>query len=491
MGLRETILGQPAAERQAVIDIGSNTVRLVIYGGPPRAPAVLLNEKVAAKLGKGVAETGALGAKASTAALAALGRYAALVQAMGIASVQTVATAAVRDASNGAEFLNQVRALGLNPRLLTGQEEALTSALGVIGAFPGGAGVVADLGGGSLELVHIAEGKSDGESSLPLGTLRLPALRIAGTVKFRRKVEAMVRSTHAMCRPGEALYLVGGSFRALARYQLQAGGVPLDDPHGLELSTDALLQLCRKLQRSRTLAEVPGLSPSRLASLPDTAALLAALIQCLNPSRVIFSGWGLREGLVFGQLSPAQRRIDPLEAGVRAFAAPLGAPPAVAAMVAGWTSAVAGSPDNAKESLRLSAIMLSLALQNVEPNLRGVTALDWALHKRWIGVSGTCRAMLAAAMLANANRAVPDDIAALAPAELIAEAATWGLAIRLCRRITGLAPQMFSSADLQIRNDELVLQLDGPALPLATEMVEKDLKLLADHLALQSAVTAR
>jgi exopolyphosphatase/guanosine-5'-triphosphate,3'-diphosphate pyrophosphatase len=491
MGLRDKILGHAGGERQAVIDIGSNTVRLVVYGGPPRAPVVLLNEKVSARLGKGVAETGLLTAKASAAALAALRRYAALTRVMGIAKVQTVATAAVRDAANGAEFLDEVARLGLKPRLLSGEEEALTSALGVIGAFPKGRGVVADLGGGSLELVHIADGLCEHGSSMPLGSLRLPALRAAGAVKFRNRILRMVGKTGVTCQPGEALYLVGGSFRALARYHLQVSGVPLDDPHGLEIPADSLLIECRKLQRAKVLAEIPGLSPSRLASLPDSAALLAALIQSLGPARVIFSGWGLREGLIYDRLSPSQRKIDPLAAGVNAFAEPLGAGPAIATMIAGWTSAVAGSPDKERESLRLSATMLALALQQVEPNLRGVTALDWALHKRWIGAGGACRAMIAASLLANANRTIPAEVSDLAPPERIAEAITWGLSLRLCRRLTGLAPQLFSASDLHLREGELQLRLDPRARELASESVEKDFRLLAQHLGVTPVIVAR
>ncbi|MCZ8172898.1 MAG: hypothetical protein O9272_14270 [Brevundimonas sp.] len=463
-------------------------MRLVVYGGPPRAPTVVLNEKVSAKLGKGVAETGSLAPKARATALAALGRYAALVRAMGIQQVHTVATAAVREAVNGALFLSEVEALGLKPQLLSGEEEAQTSALGVIGAFPAGSGVVADLGGGSLELVRICAGTCEQGSSLPLGILRLPALRAGGTAKFRRRAGGLVAGTGASCAADDALYLVGGSFRALARYHLHVSGVPLDDPHGLEIEAEGLLRRCRQLQLAKRLPDVPGLSPSRLASLGDTAALLAVLIQTLKPARVIFSGWGLREGLVFAQLSPDQRRLDPLTAGVRAFAEPLGANSAVATMIAGWTAAVCGSPDSQTEKLRHSAIMLALALQQVEPNLRGVTALDWALHKRWIGAGGPCRVLLATCMLANANRALPDDIIHLAQPQQVADAFTWGLAMRLCRRITGLVPHLFSAAELQVRDEELQLRLDASAAELVTEAVEKDFAMLAEQLGLKSAI---
>ena len=141
---------------RAIIDIGSNTVRLVIYGGPARAPEVLHNEKVTARLGKGVAENGKLGQRAMSTALASLARYRTLLELKGIAEVDVVATAAARDAVNGPEFLAQIRALGLTPRLLSGEEEAITSAHGVIGAFPRAQGVVGDLGGGSVELGFFA-----------------------------------------------------------------------------------------------------------------------------------------------------------------------------------------------------------------------------------------------------------------------------------------------------------------------------------------------
>lgn len=488
MVLRGKTSSRSSLDEQAVIDIGSNTVRLVIYGGPARAPIELLNEKVAAKLGKGVAENGKLAEKAMVTALAALGRYAALLRARGVKRVHAVATAAVRDAANGEEFLERVSALGLTPRLISGEEEALTSAAGVAGAFPSAKGVVADLGGGSLELVHIAGTEYEHGSSLPLGTLRLPALRKSGAAKFKRKVEKLIEETGSRCAPGETLYLVGGSLRALARYHQHMIGSPIDDPHGLAMEPAALLTLCRKLQRSSVLAGAPGVSPTRLAALPDTAALLAALILTTKPDAVVFSGWGLREGLIFNELPVAQRRSDPFAAGVRAFAEPMGASPAVATMIAGWTANVVGSHDYAQENFRLSATILAIASQQIEPNLRSVTVVDWALHKRWIGLCGSGRAMLAACLLANVNREIPVDIEMLAEPEEIRQAIAWGLSMRLCRRLTGLAPQLFSSAELVAEDGNLVLWLAPAALPLATDVVEKDLKLLADQLSLKPMI---
>ncbi|MET0587365.1 MAG: Ppx/GppA family phosphatase [Novosphingobium sp.] len=469
----------------AVIDIGSNTIRLVIYGGPPRAPAVLYNEKITARLGRSVAENGRLSERAKGMALAALGRYATLARLRGITDVQTVATAAVRDAANGPEFLEQVRALGLSPRLLSGEEEAITSAMGVAGAFPGAKGIVADLGGGSLEIVHVDGMNCEHGVSLPLGSLRLPQMRAAGAAKFGNRVRKMVHATEWQCAPGEALYLVGGSHRALARYAMLQSKWPLDDPHAFELSADAAAKLCRSILRGKPPTSVPGLTDSRIASLPDAAALLAALLREIHPSSVIFSSWGLREGMVFMALDRKVQAQDPLLAGVAAFAATMGIEAKSAATVSNWTVNAAPGTLSGDERLRLAAAFLALAEQQVEPNLRAAQAMDWALQKRWIGVDDEGRAMIAAAMLANARRQAPTDLQRLASPERLREAQAWGLAIRLCRRFSGVTRQALENSSLMVSGRKLVLSVKEPFAALYTDPVARDLLALAERLGLQ------
>ena len=177
-----------STRKRAIIDIGSNTVRLVVYNGPPRAPVVILNEKVNARLGKDLGRTGAISDKSMRTALPALARFAELLKLLEVETVECVATAAARDASNGPRFLDAVRGFGLSPRLLSGEEEARASAMGVIAAFPGAHGVVADLGGGSLELVEVDRGTSGSGITLPFGTLRLADLRADGPARFAETV---------------------------------------------------------------------------------------------------------------------------------------------------------------------------------------------------------------------------------------------------------------------------------------------------------------
>ena len=468
-----------ANDQRAIIDIGSNTVRLVVYGGPRRAPTILLNEKVTARLGKGLSETGLLSDKAMAAALAALRRYAMLLKLKGVRDVQCVATAASRDAANGAQFLKAVRALGLEPRLLSGEEEAAASAMGVIGAFPGCKGVVADLGGGSLELVHIDGTTSDHGTSLPFGTLRLPALREGGQAKFARRIGKALDVAEWHCAPGEAIYLVGGSHRALARFAMVQQGWPIDDPHGFALSPELALSVCGSAMLGKA-PPIPDISASRIASLPDTAALLSQLVHELQPARLVFSSWGLREGLLFADLDPSERALDPLVAGVAAFTEALGCPASLSMKLAHWTRAAGGG---GRDDLRLSAIMLALASQRIEPNLRAGQIIDWALRKRWIGLSAADRALLAACGLANAGRlAQTEGLDAIAPEAAVRQAIVWGLAVRLARRFSALSEKALAGGSLEVEGDRLVLTVREPYTALFSDAVDKDLRNLAEWL---------
>jgi exopolyphosphatase/guanosine-5'-triphosphate,3'-diphosphate pyrophosphatase len=472
-------------QRRAIIDIGSNTVRLVIYAGPPRAPSVVFNEKVTAKLGKAVAETGLLSDKATGTALSALARYAALLEVQGITGVEIVATAASRDAANGPEFLAKIAALGLSPRLLSGQEEAVTSAWGVLAAFPGAHGIVADLGGGSLELTDIAGDSCEHGVSFPWGSLRLRAMRAAGPQKFARHIKRELNAVGWGGRKGLALFLVGGSCRALAQYAKHVLAWPIDDPHGFELPASRALALFRPLEQGQLDTAIPGVSSSRLAALPDAAALVVNLVRELKPSKLVFSSWGLREGLLYRKLSPKARAEDVMLAGVTAFAEDLGTPAATALMIADWTAEAAPAADPARETLRIAATALALASLRLEPNLRAEHTVDWALRKRWIGLDVEGRAMLAATLLANSGKlTVPEGVARIASLGALREAVAWGLAVRLARKLSGCSRQPLAGSALTRSSSKLVLSVRGPFQALVTDTIEKDLRQLAAWLTL-------
>ncbi|WP_126173604.1 Ppx/GppA family phosphatase [Altericroceibacterium xinjiangense] len=474
-----------STDARAVIDIGSNTVRLVVYGGPRRAPTILLNEKVTARLGRQLAKTGSMPEEACSLALGGLARFALLVTEMQVEDVQTVATAAVRDADNGAEFLERVAALGLAPRLLSGREEAETSAFGVLGAFPGASGIVADLGGGSLELVEIAQDAPSHGLSLPLGTLRLPGMRAQGAAKFDKSVRRMIAQADYAAEKGENLFLVGGTLRSFARYAMVAAGSPLEDPHGYVLDPAQAAEVCAALSTGKPgeLERIPGISSSRAAMLPDAAALLGVLIDELQPSRLTVSAWGLREGLLYQAMTPITRAQDPLLAGAADFTSPSGATLVTATVVAGWTADIAAAAGDGPHRLRLAAIMLALALARLEPNIRRRHALDWALHKRWIGVGAPDRAVLGAALLgACGSSKLPGELQDLASPEQLKEGLIWGLATRLCRKLAAGTVRSFGETRLRVEDDAVVLHLSERLMPLYQDSIEKDLKQVAEKL---------
>jgi exopolyphosphatase/guanosine-5'-triphosphate,3'-diphosphate pyrophosphatase len=471
---------------RAVIDIGSNTVRLVVYSGPSRAPRTWFNEKVVAMLGRDLGTTGKIPKEAADLALEGLARFATIVTDLGLTDVQVVATAAAREAKNGEQFLDKVRALGLNVRLLTGEEEAQTAAAGVIGAFPGAHGVVADLGGGSLELVSIEKGQCHHGTSLPLGTLRLPKLRQKGMRGFNRAVEkALARAGWASEHPGP-LYLVGGTWRAFAAYALKRQKHPLSDPHALSLDIATADKYAKRLARSEPGDLIAmGIPELRASSLPDAAAMLRIMLADLKPSALVVSSWGLREGLLFQKLSPAARNQDPLLAGIAHFAVPRGASITRAATIAGWTVEAANGDGNGSERLRLAATVLALAASQLEPNMRWRHAIDWALHKRWVGLDMPGRAQIAAALCGSFGKTdLPGDLRALATEAQLREAVAWGLAARLCRRVGAGAQISLLASRLERDRKRLVLTVDESRAALATDRVKGELAVLAGWLGL-------
>jgi exopolyphosphatase/guanosine-5'-triphosphate,3'-diphosphate pyrophosphatase len=480
-----------SGHRSAIIDIGSNTVRLVIYGGSRRAPLILHNEKVAAGLGQELAETGAMSEEAMETALAGLARYAMLLEDLRIEDVEVVATAAPREASNGPQFLARVRDIGLEPRLLTGPEEARIGASGVLGAFPRARGVVADLGGGSLELTAISpDGPQDG-MSLPLGSLRLVQLRKGRGANFRARVEKMLQKSGWMGPIEQPLYMVGGTWRSLATYALSNAGLSLDDPHGFAIDHGQAQEVVKRLrgETPANLEAIPGISAMRAAVLPDAAALLKILLDGLKPSGLVFSSWGLREGLLCERLDASARSQDPLLAGVAAFATPRGGSAAAATRLAAWTVEALPAAGRGGERLRLAATMLALASIQIEPNLRLRQSIDWALHKRWIDLDAAGRACIAATLSANCGvGALPPELRRLADKAALQEAVSWGFAIRLCRRLGLNSRNSLEASALRIVDGTLILVMEERRAALCNRGVEKDLVRLADSLGLASSI---
>ncbi|WP_271078714.1 Ppx/GppA family phosphatase [Aurantiacibacter sp. MUD61] len=472
---------------RAVIDIGSNTVRLVIYSGPPRASNVWLNEKVTARLGRDLTATGRIPQEAEDLALSGLKRFAAIIDDLGVTDVAAVATAAAREAENGPEFIEKVRALGINPRVLSGVEEATTSAFGVIGAFPGARGIVADLGGGSLELVAVEDNACHDGISLPLGTLRLPALRADGDASFDEAITANLADAKWAKEQDGNLYLVGGTWRALASYAMHKQDYPLTDPQAFCMTPQEADAIAAELSESDPddLTSISGISSSRASGLPDAAAMLRVMIAELQPEALVISAWGIREGLLFERLSDVARQQDPLLSAITHFATPRGADITNATLTAAWTAEAVDGRNRGSERIRLAATLLTQAAARVEPNLRLAHSVDWALEKRWLGLDHTGRAMIAQCLRASCGSPkIVDEYTRMASEKQLHRASAWGLANRLCRKIGAGTRISLTGSALRRKDDTLVLRFDESRAYLMADSVESELANLAKWLEL-------
>ena len=473
-----------------IIDIGSNSVRFVAYGGSPRVPSALFNEKIMAALGKGIAETGALDQASIEATIGALGRFRLLAKEIGLKKLHTVATAAVRDASNGADFLKRVTALGLKPRLLSGTEEAELSGLGVLSAIPRANGVVADLGGGSLELIGVARGAAGEGISLPLGVLRMgPQPTVSG---LRDTIEAALGGSRlAGAARSQGLYLVGGSFRALAQLDLRLANHPLPIVHEHRF-TSARLEELRAVLRETPLDELKkrtGVSAGRLPTLTAAAALFDALIATLGPRKVIVSAFGLREGLLYRDLDEATRREDPLLASALDVGERLGRFGDHGAALDQWIAPLFPSDAPADLRLRLAACLLADIAWNAHPDFRAERAVDMALHGNWVGIDSHGRAVLGRALCTVfGGDGFSGRIADLLRPGENERAGAWGRAIRLAQRLSGGTETLLRKSRIELTSKRVTLTISPRFQSIYAIAVERRLRQLATAMGREPAV---
>jgi len=477
----------------AIIDIGSNSVRLVVYSGAGRIPSVIFNEKVMAGLGRDVGETGALGEAARRRALAALARFRLLVRQMKVARIRTVATAAVREAADGAEFLAEIRAFGLDPAILPGEEEGRLAGLGVISGIPDADGIAGDLGGGSLELVELAGGTTRRAASLPLGVLKLAALRARGDAGFARKVaKAIAAAGFAGAAKGRPFYMVGGSWRALGQLDmaLTAHALPVAHQHAMPPARAAELQDILQRIDKDDLRAIPAVSVGRAPSLPAASQLLAAVVAALDPRVLVISSFGIREGLLYDALDPATRALDPLIEAAREAGAGLGRFAQHGDLLDAWIS-TAFDDDPRQARLRLAACLLSDIAWAAHPDFRAERGIDMALHGHWVAIDAPGRAMLAQALFCafGGGRDLPyPAIAALCTPEELECAARWGYAMRLGQRLSGGVAAGLERSRLERGADTLTLRIARADAALISETVERRLKTLAAALRLAPGV---
>lgn len=486
----------------AIVDIGSNSVRLVAYEGLSRSPTPIFNDKVLCGLGRGVTTTGRLPQDGVDRALAALNRFRVLCDAMGIKDVHVLATAAARDASNGKEFLKSAReAIGAPIELLSGKREAELSALGVVSGFWKPDGVAGDLGGGSLELNEVKGDKLGQGVTLPLGGLALMDL----SEKSPKKAMKIAREALSSAKPlreleGRDFYAIGGTWRALARLHMRQRNYPLNVMHNYIIPARDAADFAELVERvnADTLANIEAVPSARRPLLAYAAVVLEQIIRQAKPKQIVVSALGVREGLLFERLDAAQRRQDPLIAAARELNILRSRAPAHGEELCDWTDHFIKSTQldetGEEQRLRHAACLLADIGWRAHPDYRGEQSLNIIAHAAFIGIDHPGRAFLALAASyrhMGAGEDVSPHIRTLATARMLDRAHILGAAMRVAYVISAAMPGILPRVPLKVIKSQLVLTLPQELAPLANERVQGRLKSLARLIGRESLIRVK
>ena len=474
-----------------IIDIGSNSVRFVAYGGAERVPSVLFNEKLMAALGRGVARDGKLSDAAMARTLEALARFRQLAKEMKLKRLHTVATAAVRDASNGKAFLKQIAEIGLKPRVISGDEEAELAGLGVVSAIPNANGIVADLGGGSLELIGVARGAVGEGSTLPLGVLRLgpdpDSGEIARTLRNGIKIGRLKDAARGHC-----LYLVGGSFRALALLDMRIMGHPLPIIHHHRILPERLPDLRAALATMdfEQLKAHTQISSARIPTMPAVVTMLETMISVLGPRKTYVSAFGLREGLLYRDLDPATKDEDPLLAAALEVGERLGRFGDHGTALDLWMNPLFPDETTEMQRLRLATCLLGDIAWNAHPDFRAERAVDMAIHGNWVGIDSHGRAVLGRALCSafGGDGGFSPKLAALLKPGEVERVIAWGRALRLAQRLSGGTEALLRKTEIALGSGKVILTIPKKYRALYSEAVDRRMTQLARALDRKSEV---
>ncbi|WP_425073102.1 Ppx/GppA family phosphatase [Sagittula sp. S175] len=391
-----------AVSRVGVVDIGSNSVRMVVFDGAARSPAYYFNEKIMCGLGEGMMQTGRLNPEGRKRALAAMRRFSLLARGMELSDMSVVATAAMRDAEDGPEFQAEIEAeTGLGIHVIDGAEEARFSAQGVLLGWPGSYGLVCDIGGSSMELAEIGQGKVGRRMTSALGPYKLKDVEggAEGRAKhIRKELKALA---DYMGTQRDRLFLVGGSWRAIARLDMLRRDYPLHVLHEYRMDAKSVRDTIAYLETEdhEVLRKAAGVSATRMALVPFAAEVLAGVVECFQPSDIAISSYGIREGLLYEQMPQALRDRDPLIEACRFAEAKDARLPGFGRQLYDFVLPLFPDATDARKRLIHAACLLHDVSWRAHPDYRAETCFDNATRANLGGLKHWERVYLGLALL--------------------------------------------------------------------------------------------
>ena len=477
----------------AVIDIGSNSVRLVVYEQMARSLVSVFNEKTLCGLGREVQSTGLLAPDAVDKALTSLKRFHALCKIQRVGRVHAIATAACRDASNGPDFITRAeRICGVPIEILSGPREAKLSALGVISGIHRPDGIVGDLGGGSLELVDVRGHRIRGGVTLPLGSLALQDLAHKSLKRAERIVEGELSELPRLkAGRGRTFYAVGGTWRALARIHILQSGYPMKVMHGYSIpAPDALIfaQRLRRLAAADMLANIEAVAEARRPLLTYAALVLEHIIRWANPKTITFSTFGVREGLLYSMLPEAERARDGLLCAAQTLNELLSRSARHAQELIEWTDRLARvihlRETEEDRRLRHTACLLSDIAWRVHPDHRGEQTLELIINGNFGSITHQGRAFVALSVffryagLSEENQP-PVIIQDQVMPAMLERARVLGAAFRVAHLISAARPGVLPATHFRSKGRKLMLVFEHQMVDLVADRVGSRFKQLA------------
>lgn len=466
--------------RVGVIDVGSNSVRLVVFDGAARSPAYFYNEKIMCALGAGMSQTGHLSPDGRKRAVSAIRRFAALAEGMGIPPLTAVATAAVREASDGPAFRDEVlNETGVKLWVIDGKEEARLSAQGVLLGWPGSYGLVCDIGGSSMELADLAEGRVGRRVSSALGPLKLREIK-GGKKAIKAYVREVMEQLHADMdgETGMRLFLVGGSWRAIARVDMERRNYPLTVLHEYRMSSRQITKTAEYIRKS-DLQELRGrcnISDSRMSLVPYASIVLKELMRTFKPKDVAISSYGIREGMLYEQMPRELRERDPLIEACRFVEAKDARLPGFGRILYDFIKPLFPRANWQRKRIIKAACLLHDVSWRAHPDYRAEVTFDNATRANLGGLKHYERVLLGLALMnrytsKTANSRF-DPLFAMLDDSQIKEAEVLGKAMRLGAMLWLTAQEDPGSLKWKPKSRELTLRITEHARPLYGEVAE-------------------
>jgi exopolyphosphatase/guanosine-5'-triphosphate,3'-diphosphate pyrophosphatase len=491
------LFGDPAVRdlsKVGVVDVGSNSVRMVVFDGAARSPAYFFNEKVMCGLGKDLVETGMLHPKGRVRALAALRRFALLAKGMGIKTLTVVGTAAMREAGDGADFQAQVLAeTGLKIWVIDGNEEARLSAQGVLLGWPDATGVVCDIGGNSMELARIGGGQVGARLSTELGPFRLQQNASDAKKRALDIAKKIAEAVGTLGLQGERIYLVGGSWRVIARLDMERRGYPLTVLHEYRMLPKDLLETIAWISSAdpAQLRGKTGVSAERMELVPIACEVLRALILGAQPSEIDVSAYGIREGLLYEQMPPRLRARDPLLEAARMTEITSARMPGFGKKLFDFLLPLFDGASAERLRLIKAACLLHDTTWRTHPDFRAEACFDNATRANLGGLDHTGRVFLGLALLhryknSRSGSRLEPMFRLLEPSDLKA-AEVLGKAMRFGAMFSVGDPSRVCRLRYDAQAGQLQLDLTDEGRALLGEVAEARLKSLASALNAQTS----